>query len=42
MVRDWVYGDVSASGRSRPMMVGVMDSLSGFTRKSIGVDAAAL
>jgi hypothetical protein len=36
MVRDWVYGDVSLSGRSRPMMVGVMDCLMRFARAPVG------
>ncbi len=36
MVRDWVYGEVSASGRSRPMMVGVMDCLMRFAGTPVG------
>ncbi len=36
MVRDWVYGEVSASGRSRPMMVGVMECLMRFAGTPVG------
>ena len=36
MVRDWVYGEVSASGRSRPMMLGVMDCLMRFAGTPVG------
>jgi uncharacterized protein len=36
MVRDWVYGEVSASGRSRPMMVGVMECLMRFAGVPVG------
>jgi len=36
MVRDWVYGEVSATGRSRPMMVGVMDCLMRFSGTPVG------
>jgi len=36
MVRDWVYGEVSSSGRSRPMMAGVMDCLMRFAGAPVG------
>lgn len=36
MVRDWVYGEVSASGRSRPMMKGVMECLMRFAGTPVG------
>ena len=36
MVRDWVYGDVAATGRSRPMLVGVMDCLARFAGTPVG------
>lgn len=36
MVRDWIYGEVSASGRSRPMMVGVLDCLMRFAGTPVG------
>ena len=36
MVRDWIYGEVSASGRSRPMMVGIMECLMRFSGVPVG------
>jgi predicted AAA+ superfamily ATPase len=36
MVRDWVYGEVARTGRSRPMLVGVMDCLVRFAGTPVG------
>ncbi len=36
MVRDWVYGEVSASNRSRPMLVGVMECIEKFAGTQVG------
>jgi len=36
MVRDWIYGEVAATGRSRPMLIGVMDCLARFAGTPVG------
>lgn len=36
MVRDWIYGEVAASGRSRPALVGVMECIVRFAGSSVG------
>ena len=36
MVRDWIYGEVAASNRSRPMLVGVMECLARFAGTQVG------
>ncbi len=36
MVRDWIYGDFAAAGRSRPMLLGVMECLYRFAGTPVG------
>lgn len=36
MVRDWIYGEFAAAGRSRPMLLGVLDCLHRFGGTPVG------
>lgn len=36
MVRDWIYGEFAAGGRSRPMLLGVLDCLYRFAGTPVG------